>query len=207
MSQTDLFSAPRLEQLTLAGAEVSVWRRWLQPERAQALYDEMLASLQWRQPDIRIAGKQLRIPRLQAWHGDRSAHYTYSGQRFQPEPWTTALAYLRDQLQGERNARFNSVLVNFYRDGRDGVSWHSDNERELGDYPTIASVSLGATRKFSLRPVVRERGFGSSVSIELQAGDLLIMAGPTQKNWQHCIPKTKKPVGGRINLTYRYIAR
>ena len=142
------------------------------------------------------------MPRLSCWIGDADAHYRYSGQDFVPEPWTPALAELRTALSADLGVAFNSVLCNLYRDGRDAMGWHSDAERELGAQPTIASLSFGATRRFRLRP----RGGGATHDIALEAGSLLLMAGVTQQNWRHALPRTAKPVGARINLTFRHIS-
>src|SRR5690606_6222598 len=133
-------------------------------------------------------------------YGDAGASYTYSGARFVPEPFTPALAALRGRLQAFTGRAFNSVLANLYRDGNDSVGWHSDNEPELGPEPAIASLSLGASRRFRLR-----HAHLPPVSVDLHSGDLLVMPGPLQRHWQHTLPKTRRPVGARINLTFREI--
>jgi len=146
-------------------------------------------------------GRELRQPRLTAWYGDPGTHYRYSGLELTPKMWHPLLADLRVRLEQTLDVTFNSVLANAYRNGQDSMGWHSDNEPELGECPTIASVSLGANRRFSLRP----KASGPSHSMVLENGSLLIMQGDCQARWKHALPKTAKPVGLRINLTFREI--
>ena len=140
------------------------------------------------------------MPRLTAWYGD--AAYTYSGVRHEPRNWVSILNALRDLVQNKTNKPFNSVLLNHYRSGSDSMSWHSDNEPELGLNPTIASLSFGGTRRFRFRNTSDKK---QTLSINLSDASLLVMAGPLQHNWQHTLPKTKKIVAPRINLTFRNI--
>lgn len=177
-----------------------LWRQWLPGAEAQSLQAQLADSLHWQQTVIRVYGRAQPIPRLNAWYGDAGARYTYSGARFVPEPFTPALAALRERLQAFTGRAFNSVLANLYRDGNDSVGWHSDNEPELGPEPAIASLSLGASRRFRLR-----HAHLPPVSVDLHSGDLLVMTGPLQRHWQHTLPKTRRPVGARINLTFREI--
>jgi alkylated DNA repair dioxygenase AlkB len=142
------------------------------------------------------------VPRLVAWHGDPGTAYTYSGTLHEPLPWTPVLQSIRDRVQGLTGHSFNSVLLNRYRDGRDGMGWHADDERELGRDPVIASVSLGATRRFKLR---HRRLREAVATIGLAHGDLLLMAGPTQHAYVHAVPKTTRPVDERVNLTFRLL--
>jgi len=156
----------------------------------------------WKQERIAIFGRDVAMPRLTAWYGDVGASYTYSGLRNDPSPWTPELSELRDAVAARLRHRFNSVLLNRYRSGRDGVSWHSDDEPELGDEPVIASLSFGATRRFLLRDrSTRER----AASLELEHGSLLVMRGRSQRVFQHCVPKDPRATGERINLTFRTI--
>lgn len=148
-------------------------------------------------------GRRQQIPRLTAWFGDRLKDYTYSGITMTPNPWTDLLAEIRDRTGALAGTHFSSVLLNLYRDGRDSVAWHADDEPELGPEPIIGSVSLGATRRFHLRP--RDRS-SETVSVDLEHGDVLVMRGPMQHSWQHQVPKTAKTVGPRINLTFRQIS-
>ena len=128
-------------------------------------------------------GREVDSPRLSCWIGDPEAVYTYSRTRFVPHPWPASLLPLRERLSDELGVAFNSVLANLYRDGRDRMGWHSDDEPELGPRPVIASVSLGATRRFSLKP----RAGGASRHLDLPHGSLLVMAGDTQAAWRHAL--------------------
>ncbi len=177
-----------------------LWRQWLSAAEARSLQARLTDSLHWQQTVIRVYGRTQPIPRLNAWYGEPGASYTYSGARFVPEPFTPELTVLRERLQAFTGGHFNSVLANLYRDGNDSVGWHSDNEPELGPEPVIASISLGATRRFRLRHAQYP-----PVSVDLHDGDLLLMTGPLQHHWQHTLPKTRRPVGARINLTFREI--
>lgn len=207
MSQSNLFEDKKLESLGLPRADVQLWKAWLDQEKAEAIFDALIKETQWEQPDIRIAGRTLKIPRLQSWHGDADAVYEYSAQVFHPQAWTSPLLELKQKLLDDCGLNFNSVLVNLYRDGNDSVSWHADDERELGEAPSIASISLGATRKFSLKPVYVDAPTRKSQSIDLHSGDLLLMQGDTQKNWHHAVPKTSRPCSARINLTFRTVIK
>jgi alkylated DNA repair dioxygenase AlkB len=142
-------------------------------------------------------GRRIPIPRLTAWHG--AAGYVYSGIRLTPAPWTPPLLELKALAERLAGQSFNSVLLNLYRDGRDSVSWHADNEPGLGRDPVIASLSLGAVRRFQLK----HRRLPERLTLDLPHGSCLIMAGATQHHWLHQLPKTKAPVGPRINLTFR----
>ena len=149
-------------------------------------------------------GKPVLIPRLNAWFGDDEANYGYSGIRLKRNAWFAELLDLRNQIQQTFDYSFNSVLANLYRDGNDSVGWHSDDEKELGRQPVIASLSFGDTRRFSLRP--KKLANHKPVHIDLQAGSLLLMAGDTQHYWLHQLAKTKQQgLRGRINLTFRNI--
>jgi alkylated DNA repair dioxygenase AlkB len=144
-------------------------------------------------------GRRVAFPRLTAWYGDPGAAYTYSGVRNEPLPWTPLLRELRDRAAAAAGARFNSVLLNRYRDGRDGMGWHADDERELGR--VIASLSVGAVRTFELR----HRGDRERIALPLASGSLIVMAGDTQRHWTHRVPKDARAAGERINLTFRWV--
>jgi alkylated DNA repair dioxygenase AlkB len=159
----------------------------------------LIAETAWRAESITLWGKSFLQPRLTAWHGE--ARYTYSGLTLAPAPWTELLAEIRDAVQAATGRRFNSVLLNYYRDERDSMGMHSDDEAELGPAPAIASLSFGATRTLILRHKTSKR----SVRLDLTAGSLLLMAGNTQANWQHGINKQTRPCGPRLNLTFRFI--
>jgi alkylated DNA repair dioxygenase AlkB len=169
----------------------------------EILFDQLAQSLHWTQDRIVIYGREVQIPRLNAWYGDAGTDYMYSGLQLQPRPWLPILATLRECLSAHLQHRFNSVLANFYRDGRDSVGRHADDEPELGPLPLIATVNLGASRRFALYP--KRKGAAEPWRADLPGGSLLVMAGRCQWAWQHEIPKTAKPVGGRISLTYRQV--
>ena len=160
-------------------------------------------NIQWEQHQIMIFGRRRCVPRLSAWHGDPEAHYRYSGLALAPQPWTVILRRLKSRIEADVDAQFNSVLLNKYRDGQDSMGWHSDDEAELGSEPTIASLSLGGPRRFLLRH--KGRKDLAPVEVPLNHGTLVVMRGPTQAHWQHQVPKTKRPVAARINLTFRRI--
>jgi alkylated DNA repair dioxygenase AlkB len=186
----------------LPGAALVYRPAWLPMAEADALLEDLGRTLPWSVHRIRLFGRDVDSPRLSAWIGDADAVYRYSGADFVPHPWTPALSALRLRLQDELDVRFNSVLANLYRDGRDAMGWHSDDEPELGPRPVIASVSLGGVRRFLLKhrqdPALRS-------VMELPHGSLLVMAGDTQRCYRHALPRTTKPVAPRINLTFRWI--
>ena len=166
-----------------------------------ALRDET----RWRQEEIRLFGRKRRQPRLTAWHGDPGAAYSYSGIRLDPEPWTLDLLGVKARIEAISGARFNCVLLNYYRDGQDSMGWHSDDEPELGENPLIGSVSLGAARRFRMRHKADPR---MQMAWNLRGGSYLEMGGALQRHWRHCVPKmaSKTGVGPRINLTFRRIS-
>jgi len=192
------------QPLPLPGGELSLWPRWLSEVEADGLLADLQATMPWEVHRIRIFGREVDSPRLSCWIGDADATYIYSNTRFEPRPWTPVLASLRDRVAQACGARFNSVLANLYRNGSDSMGWHSDNEPELGDQPVIASLSLGAVRRFRLKPRGESRR-EDVLGIELGHGSLLRMAGDTQRLYMHDLPKTSVAVGPRLNLTFRWI--
>jgi len=187
----------------LPGADVRLGR-FCDAGEAQCWYERLLAGIQWQRHRLRLFGRELEAPRLSCWIGDPGAVYTYSGARFTPHEWTPACAELRDRLAALCGERHNSVLCSLYRDGRDSMGWHSDDEAELGPQPRIASLSFGARRRFRLRHRHR-RDLAFRLEIDLEPGSVLLMAGDTQRNYRHDLPKTAKAVGARLNLTFRRI--
>lgn len=172
--------------------------RWLQ---------RLWGELKWRRQEITLFGRRIMQPRLIAWYGDPDAVYAYSGLTLQPLPWHPLLLELKDRLEAATGGRFNSTLANAYRDGRDSMGWHSDDEKELGSAPLIASVSLGEERRFLVRPKHRPAGTRpASQGMTLGHGSLLLMRGDSQRLYQHSLPRTRRPIGLRINLTYRLVA-
>lgn len=172
------------------------------PEETAALLGRLLAEVAWEQDVVTVFGARRPVPRLTAWVGDPGAVYTYSGLRMEPRPWTPLLRGIADRVEPLAGVRFNSVLCNRYRDGADTVGWHRDNEPELGPEPVIASVSFGATRRFLLR---HRRDKRLRAELLLEDGTVIVMRGPTQREWHHCVPRTALPVGERVNLTFRVI--
>ena len=160
----------------------------------------LLDETPWRADTVVVYGKRYLQPRLTAWYGEAS--YTYSGLTLQPLPLTPLLAQLRTAVERVTGQRYNSVLLNYYRDGADSMGMHSDDEPELGPQPVIASLSYGATRTFLLR----HRRNNRTVKLDLTDGSLLLMAGTLQAHWRHGINKTAKLVGPRLNLTFRYVS-
>jgi alkylated DNA repair dioxygenase AlkB len=167
---------------------------------AVRLFAQLMALTPWRQEIATVMGRRVPIPRLTAWHG--AAGYVYSGIRMTPAPWNPPLLEIKSVAEACAGHAFNSVLLNLYRDGRDSVSWHADNEPGLGRNPVIASVSLGATRRFQMK----HRGREVRIALDLPSGSCLVMAGATQHYWLHQVPKSSRPVDPRINLTFRAMA-
>lgn len=200
----DFFASPTtLETVPLSGADVSYLRDFdlgLPPmEMLLALIDET----PWRQEDVKVWGKTFRQPRLVAWYGDPGHAYSYSGVSLNPLPWTDRIAGIKARVEQLVPTRFNSVLLNYYRDQNDSMGMHSDDEKELGPRPTIASISLGAERSFLLKSKVAPDA--KLVKLPLASGSLLLMKGDTQKNYKHGIGKESRSLGPRVNLTFRVI--
>ncbi|NQD37058.1 alpha-ketoglutarate-dependent dioxygenase AlkB [Permianibacter sp. IMCC34836] len=190
------------ETPVLANAELQLWRALWPAQDCADIEAELRRTLAWQQKPIVIFGREVLQPRLTAWYGDPDCAYVYSGKRNEPLPWTPLLTELRLAVELVSGARFNSVLANCYRNGQDSMGWHSDDEPELGPEPVIASLSFGAARRFCLQ---HRRQKQQRLELLLQDGDLLLMAGATQANYRHALPKTSKPVAERLNFTFRWI--
>lgn len=203
MSQQSLFTEDTT-QFDLPDAELHYRPQFFPKQTADRLLQELMEKIEWTQNKIRFYGKESLVPRLEAWYGDPGKSYAYSGIQMNPKPWTKELVEIKEAIEKEAGVPFNSVLINYYRDGKDRVAWHSDDEKELGHNPIIGSVSLGAERKFKLRHKKYKEN-GLKTEIMLQHGSFLLMKGPTQHHWMHEIPRTAKPIGPRINLTFRII--
>ncbi len=201
--QKSLFEADAPLEFPLRQGFLTLHPHWLAREQADQLFQVFKETLNWEQSQLRIHGRMVPIPRLNAWYGDPGCHYQYSGHQLTLNPWTAELAALRQRLSEEFNSQFNSVLANFYRDGKDSVAWHSDDEPELGRNPLIASLSLGVSRRFSLKHRFQKQE--APVNLALTHGSLLLMSGTTQSFWSHCLPKSSRIASGRINLTFRRI--
>lgn len=191
------------QPLQLPDADLRLVRRFYEEDEAQRHFAALKEELAWRHEPITLWGKQYLQPRLTAWYGEPGTDYTYSGLRMEPLPWTPRVAGIKAAIEALCGQRFNSVLANLYRDERDSVGWHSDDEPELGKTPFIASLSLGETRIFKLRHKTRKEI--KPVSFELGNGSLLLMGGRTQQHWLHAVEKERQTRGARINLTFRLI--
>ena len=195
-----------LPRINLADADIRFEPHWLAPAEADALLALLRDTIAWERHRIVLFGQTMDAPRLSCWIGDADSVYSYSRTRYLPRPWPDALLALRQRLFEQSGADFNGVLANLYRDGNDSMGWHADDEPELGSRPVIASVSLGATRRFVLRRRDVTAGKpdpADRLAIELGHGSLLWMEGDTQLGYRHALPKTARAVGMRINLTFR----
>lgn len=196
----DLFSTGiELVAIPIEDGELSMLTQLPMPIGNAEILARLLDETPWRADTVVVYGKRYLQPRLTAWYGEAS--YTYSGLTLQPLPLTPLLAQLRAAVERVTGQRYNSVLLNYYRDGADSMGMHSDDEPELGPQPVIASLSYGATRTFLLRHRRNHR----TVKLDLTDGSLLLMAGTLQAHWRHGINKTAKLVGPRLNLTFRYV--
>jgi alkylated DNA repair dioxygenase AlkB len=185
------------------GVELVLSKEFYNQHESDALFTSLLNCLDWQEEDIFIFNKWVKVPRLMSWYGDPDAYYQYSGVNHQPKPWTLELQSIRGKVEQHCQCAFNSVLANLYRDGRDSMGCHSDDEKELAVNPVIASLSLGEERLFKLH----HKKSKQTLKIHLQHGDLLVMGGACQQHWLHSVPKTKALKKPRINLTFRNIQR
>jgi alkylated DNA repair dioxygenase AlkB len=198
-----IIQPPTDQALEFADADIRLNRQFLSAAVATELMNELQTKVAWQQDALTLFGKTHMLPRLHQWYGDKGTAYKWSGIEMRPRPWLPALGRLRNAVQSHTNVLFNCVLVNLYRDGKDCMGWHADDEAVLGKQPVIASISLGAERDLLLR---RRGSHSKSQCISLNHGSLLIMAGDTQSNWQHALPRRKHMADARINLTFRYIS-
>lgn len=180
-------------------SKIRMMREFFSPPRAATLLADLLETVPWRQDRIRSHGKEHTLPRLQQFYGDAGLTYSWSGVHLDTLPWSSVLAPVRRLVEIACGATFNTALVNYYRDGDDTIGWHSDDEPELGENPTIASISVGAEREF----LMRHRSRDDKLKIPLPSGSLLVMSGATQKFWAHSIPRRKGISDPRINVTFR----
>ncbi|MCH2176572.1 MAG: alpha-ketoglutarate-dependent dioxygenase AlkB [Lentisphaeria bacterium] len=190
------------EHFERPNADIYYYPNFLNIEQADFIFNHCVDELEWSQRYIKMFGKELPNPRLESWYGDPGAHYIYSGLKFDALPWTKALKKLKTSIEEKANHRFNSVLCNLYRSGNDSMGWHADDEPELGKNPVIASLTLGQERSFHLKHNnLKEQ----QLKLNLSHGSLLIMAGETQHFWKHQIPKSKRKLLPRVNLTFRKV--
>ena len=200
----DLFTLDRqFEPIAMPDADVSMLHRVEMPVSYDDMLHKLIDETKWRQESVRIYGKVHSQPRLVAWYGDPGKKYDYSGISLTPLPWTDLLREIKRRVEDCTDETFNSVFLNLYRDHNDSMGFHSDDERELGPEPTIASVTFGATRTFVLKH--KKDPDVPSVKIPLEAGSVLLMKGATQRFWKHGIMKQTQPCGPRVNLTFRTI--
>ena len=171
-------------------------------EQSDAYFNQLFTEIRWKQEPIKIFGKEVMQQRLTAWYGDITKPYAYSGITMEPNHWIHPLLEIKSVADKYSGAESSSALLNLYRDGNDGLGWHRDNEKVLGPAPTIASVSLGAVRTFQFRDYKDKKNV---ISIELEAGSIVVMRGASQQAWEHRVPKAKKVAGARINITFRCI--
>lgn len=169
---------------------------------SQELLDRLISTTPWEQRQVTMYGKKMLTPRLTAWFGNSGTDYSFTGTRYDPLPWTDDLLLIKKQIEPLSGLTFNSVLLNYYRNGNDSVAWHSDNEAVLGSHPVIASVSFGQTRAFEIR---NKKDHGQKHTIRLENGSFLLMKGDLQVHWEHRIAKSKLPMKPRVNLTFRVI--
>ena len=198
-----LFSDSNEIHLDMVDAEVTYYPHFFNLTEADALFQSLLKNTIWQQDDITVYGKSYKQPRLTALYGNNGKSYTYSNITMQPHPFTKELQLIKSKIEATANSEFSTCLLNLYRDGSDSNGWHADDEKELGINPVIASLSFGAERIFHFKHKSNKE---LKEKLILQHGSLLLMKGATQHHWLHQIPKTKKKIGKRINLTFRFIA-
>ncbi|MBT2244630.1 alpha-ketoglutarate-dependent dioxygenase AlkB [Sphingobium sp. BHU LFT2] len=202
----DLFSSDiSFSRIAMEDADVQFLQRLPMHQSDESIFEQLFRETKWLHEKVMVWGKEHYQPRLTAWYGDPGRSYTYSGTVMFPLPWTNLLLSLRRELQELTDARFNSVLLNLYRDHNDRMGFHSDNEPSLGQEPTIASLSYGATRTLIFKH--KKRQDLERKRIPLVSGCVLLMSGGTQRNWVHGIDKESRPCGPRINLTFRNILK
>lgn len=195
----DLFNNnPYANKLPFDG-ELIYHSKILTTAEASRYFNSFMENISWRNDEAVIYGKHIITKRKVAWYADKNYAYTYSRTTKIALPWTKDLLALKSLVEQHCNTSFNSCLLNLYHDGEEGMSWHSDDEKALGKNTTIASISLGAERKFSLKHKEKKQ----SLSLVLEHGSLLVMQGSMQTHWLHSLPKTKKIKTPRVNLTFR----
>ena len=197
----DLFNNNPLQNLLPSNGEVYNYGLVIKAKECNLYLNKFLSENFWEQDEFKMFGKQIVTARKVAWFGDLNYQYSYSNSVKKALQWTPELLYLKNLVEIKTGEKFNSCLLNLYHNGNEGMGWHSDNEKELGKHPVIASLSFGAARKFSLK----HNSTQQKIDLVLEPGSLLVMKGETQEKWRHSLPKSKKIVKPRINLTFRYI--
>jgi alkylated DNA repair dioxygenase AlkB len=171
-------------------------------EESQYLMQKLITEMPWQQRLMKMWDKMILTPRLTVWIGDEGTDYSFSGEKHNPLPWTDELLMIKNRIEPLAGVKFNSVLLNYYRDGNDSVAWHSDNENVLGKQPVVASVTFGQVRSFDIR---NKKDHSQKYSVKLENGSYLLMKGGLQEDWEHRIAKSTKPMKERLNLTFRII--
>jgi len=200
--QPSIFETQRTA-LGLYEADVEYWPEFYSVDESHRFYKQLIDEVDWQQDRVTVYGKEHLAPRLSRWFGEPWMDYTYASYTMKASAMTSLLKQIQANIEQQTGERFNSVLVNYYRDGSDSNGWHSDDEPELGNNPIIASLSLGASRDFHLR---HKRNKEMKHKMSLENGSLLMMRGTTQSHWQHHVPK-RANADGRINLTFRTILK
>lgn len=200
----DLFTLDRkFDPISIPDADVSILHSMETPIPYDQMLHKLMSDTIWRQENVRIYGKEYQQPRLVSLYGDSGMQYDYSGISLRPLPWTDLLREIKRRIEDCTDATFNAVFLNLYRDHNDSMGFHSDDERELGQNPVIASLTFGATRTFLLKHKFKKEL--PLVKVPLESGTVLLMRGATQHNWKHGINKQTTPCGPRVNLTFRTI--
>lgn len=202
-TELDNSSRPKIVHYDLPDADIILIEDFFSNQESKKLYQNLIDHIQWRQDRIKIFGRLINQPRLTAFYGDTDKEYAYSGIVMKPIDWIEDLLFIKNRVEEFAKIHFTSVLLNYYRDGKDSMGWHSDDEKELGQNPVIGSVSFGESRVFQMRHKIRKEI--KRVDIPLINGSILLMRGATQHFWQHQIPKSSKQLQSRINLTFRNI--
>ena len=189
-----------IEKQKIAETNIFLYRRFYSSQETLEVMKELREEIEWKEVKIKVFGKEYLSPRLSAWYGEKS--YKYSGYKWDQKPWPQSIIRIKKNIEKLTLLKFNGVLANLYRSGQDSMGWHSDDEKELGSDPIIASIVFGSTRRFLLRDKnIKNR----KKEIKFEDGDLMLMGNGVQKNCKHSIPKTAKNVGERVNLTFRLI--
>lgn len=196
----DLFNDT--EPILPFNGDAVLYNSFFNTQESSCFLKSLTQEITWKQEPIKLFGKLIMQPRLTAWYGNQEKPYSYSGITMRATPFNDSLLQIKEPIQKLANCAFSSALLNYYRNGQDSMGWHRDNEKELGPEPIIASVSFGATRSFQFRNYENKK---LVKSVELTNGSLLLMRGVTNHFWEHRIAKTTKPVGARINITFRII--
>lgn len=190
------------ENLLPIDGEVYLFPELFNRSASNELFELLTQNIQWKQEPVKIMGQEIMQPRLTAWYGDEGMSYSYTGITMHPLPWTKELLLIKEAIEKISGERFNSALLNLYRNGNDSVGWHRDNEKSLGVNPVIGSVSFGESREFSLKHYKDKK---LRTKVMLDSGSFLLMKGETQHNWLHSIQKNSAIIKPRINITFRTI--